>query len=323
MIKHIVYASDNQYIDLMLVSMYSVIKNNQFLRKCKFHVLGNSLSKQSIDDIKRFGLKENVNIEVINVEEKLSKIGWIKKLGNSISTYARLFIPELIDTTDNIAYFDCDVICNGRLEELLNIDLQDYCIAGVLDPISTDARIQIALSPYESYINAGVLLLNNLYLRRIDFTNQAVKCIQDYNGNIAYHDQGVINKILRDKILFIEPKYNATSQYFIGNLNKLVKYKYFNVFYTAEQIKEAAENPVLIHFTGIYYARPWEDRCIHPLKDVYEIYAKEVIGEIKITIIKRSLSYQFLAFLYSKCPFLVYKVFYQIRLIIKHRKDVA
>ena len=54
----------------------------------------------------------------------------------SLATYYRLMLPEVLPVTlDKILYLDCDIIVNGRIESLWNIDLKYYTIGAVEDNI--------------------------------------------------------------------------------------------------------------------------------------------------------------------------------------------
>ena len=61
---------------------------------------------------------------------------------------------------DKIIYLDCDSIIADSLEDLDNIDISDYYIAGVQDTVTNFFKTSIGLNKDDRYINAGMLVIN-------------------------------------------------------------------------------------------------------------------------------------------------------------------
>lgn len=114
-------------------------------------------------------------------------------------------LPEVLPVTlDKILYLDCDIIVNGRIESLWNIDLKYYTIGAVEDNIviSSEAPRRLGYPVQSSYFNAGVMLMNLSLMRDIQFTKNAFVYIEQHLKEIVYHDQDILNVLLYDQKLF-------------------------------------------------------------------------------------------------------------------------
>lgn len=275
MIKDIVYATDNLYAPLLCVSLVSLFENNKDI-KFDVYVLDNNISVHNKDKIMAIAkkYKSNCFFICINDYSSLSSKGLeVHKL--SLSTYSRLLIPNVLpEDIEYVLYVDCDTIINGSLRELLNINIENYGIAGVEDAINPKEKEGIGLSKNIRYINAGVLLINVKYWRTHKLFNKYIKFIDKYKGKVPYLDQGIINGTISERLI-LPLKYNVQSPIFaIHSYKRLLRYFNLEVYYTESEIAECRKRPIIIHFTSFYMGRPWIRGCRHPYKEVYNKYLK-------------------------------------------------
>ncbi|WP_034995860.1 hypothetical protein [Liquorilactobacillus vini] len=65
----------------------------------------------------------------------------------------------------------------------------------------------------------------------------------------------------------LEPRFNAISSYFEMSYDELLIYRKPVNFYSAEQIKTAVDDPIIVHFTSTFLCnRPWQEGSSHPFK---------------------------------------------------------
>lgn len=86
----------------------------------------------------------------------------------SLAFYLRLLAPTLLPDIDKALYLDCDLIVNGDIQELYNINLEDYAVAAVHDATLSYNIVKDYLGyDYwkDGYFNSGVLLMNLRYWR--------------------------------------------------------------------------------------------------------------------------------------------------------------
>ena len=236
-----------------------------------------------------------------------------KKLGGvladrSLSAYARIFIPELIDC-DKAIYFDVDAIVLNDLRELYQIDISNVAIAGVLDTNPIQRHRNVGLSDKDVYINSGMILWNLKKCREIQFTQQCLDFVRNRKGNVDAMDQGTINGVLgrTDMIQVLPPQYNVMTSMFQLNRKDILRLYRLSDYYTDSEISYAKEHPVFVHFTPNMTTRPWERHCRHPLKDMYWQYRLESVGGEKVlSNDKRSLKLRLLGWIYRTVPIDVY-----------------
>lgn len=183
----------------------------------------------------------------------------------SYATYLRLLTASILPDIDKVLYLDCDLVVNGDISGLWNIDISDYAAAGVYDTVLSYNIIRDYIGYdfiKEGYFNAGVLLLNLKFFRE----NRIEEKFFDYltNHDAKLNDQDAINAVLHGKIKAIHPKWNCHVGYFAFPplvINEQKKY-----------IKKLWRNAVIIHFTGP--AKPWCLECVNPYRKVYLNYLK-------------------------------------------------
>jgi Lipopolysaccharide biosynthesis proteins, LPS:glycosyltransferases len=174
----------------------------------------------------------------------------------TVATYFRFLIPELLKETEKVIYIDTDTIIKRELGDLFKYDMKDLFFRGVKGRINLSAvweneskRIywNRLKKSYGKYINAGVLLMNLELIREYQIVKEW-KLLMD--NEFCYQDQDIINMTCSEKIGFIPPKYNCMAQWDDKVLQQFEREKIF----TNEEIKEAIDTPVIIHFAG---KKPW------------------------------------------------------------------
>lgn len=88
----------------------------------------------------------------------------------TIGTMFRRSLPELLPNLNRIIYLDADLFVNRDIKELWDVDICEYCLAGVADEGVDIHNYPKILNKYpgikkESYFNAGVLYMNLKKLR--------------------------------------------------------------------------------------------------------------------------------------------------------------
>lgn len=187
----------------------------------------------------------NVNVDLI---KKFPTIGHI-----SLPSYYNLEASKLLPTTvHKIIYLDGDMVVNGNIRNLWDVDLSDYACAMVPNCAYYDESNYRRLN-YESqwgYYNNGTTIYNIDYLREINFAHKAIDYILGNIEKIKWMDQDVINALLYDKTLALPLKYNFQTLFFEPNRwnSHTESFK--------KEILEAAGNPVIIHYCG--RLKPWQ-----------------------------------------------------------------
>ena len=259
----------------MGVSILSVLENNKSFNSINIYIVDNNISDGNKLELKKLVESYQRNIIFIDFEKYKKYLNLNMEWQISISSYARLFVASMLPSNiDKVLYFDCDTLIVDSLDELWNQDINDFYVAGVCDTVPSNTKQAIGLNSTDFYINAGMILINLKKWREDNLEKRLLDFIDDHNGNVIHHDQGVINGVIKNKKI-LPLKYNLMTSYLMMSRDDIIKlYKVEDPFYSQEQIDEAIKNPVYIHYTPGFTIRPWVKGCKHPYVDLYWKYLK-------------------------------------------------
>lgn len=270
---NILYTCDNNYVWLMAVSVISLFENNKNLNDLNIYLLGEKISsdnKQKLLDISNKYKRNIFIIDVTNIEvpTKLVSSRW------PLSAFTRLFAYKLLPKDiEKIIYLDCDTIVNGDIALLDNVDFQDNLIIGVKDCINKRYKRNIGLNYNDTYINAGVILMNIEKIRKIDIKKKIDIFIDNYGSKISFADQDILNGIFQNNIGFLNPEYNVMTLIGKYNYNKIIQLRRPTAYYDKKTIENARKKPIIIHYTtNMKIIRPWFYNSNHIFKDVFLQY---------------------------------------------------
>ena len=145
----------------------------------------------------------------------------------SVSTMDRLFLPEILKGLDKILYLDIDILIQGDVGELYDLELGDNVFAGKRTRLRTWAsmikpitRATLHFSPDVAWdvrrrlhdtadltartFNAGILVLNLKLMRSENFTVEHLYLVEQCRMN----DQDVFNIYSKNRVLEIDSVWN-------------------------------------------------------------------------------------------------------------------
>lgn len=264
---NILYSTDENYARHCGASIYSLFSNNLEIDEIQVFIVENQLSSNTKEILLNLAEKFNRQINFINIQ-KLCK-GFKNNNDFPKSAFGRLFAEDIDNNIDKILYLDCDTIINNSLEELWSININDYYVAAIQDSIQSFNVELIDLPKDYRYVNSGVLLINLKKWREKGLKEKFISCMEKYKGKVPHHDQGVINIVCQENILYLSPKYNYMPEMINMTAKQLKRIYKMKQFYTESELDEARKNPYIIHYITKWYNRPWFKSCTHPLKDKY------------------------------------------------------
>lgn len=131
----------------------------------------------------------------------------------TIGTMFRCSLPELLPNLNRIIYLDADLFVNRDIKELWDVDICEYCLAGVADEGVDIHNYPKILNKYpgikkESYFNAGVLYMNLKKLREFGNLKKLVVDFLIENPEADLPDQDALNVIFHNKVLYLDGSWN-------------------------------------------------------------------------------------------------------------------
>lgn len=275
------YASSNEFAIHTGISLLSLLENNE-------GIIGNVyiLDYGILDDNKQrlAGICDQRGVGCIFVSSKaiLVEIGQktgIKNFRDSYATYSRAFLDKLLpESVDKVLYIDSDTVVNGSIAELRDYDMADKVIAGCAnapfygtrrDKKDRASELDV-LTGNKLYIQCGVVLYSLRHWRNENCHNMIMETAPKLKA-MPLADQTLINNAIPDSLFGIySQKYNLTSHTHCREYSE--KRMTAGGWYTKEQVQDALDNTVIVHFAGGPVQRPWYTNCGSRYKHWYYKY---------------------------------------------------
>ena len=267
------YTCDNNYVWLMGISIISLFENNKGLKDLKVYFLGENISQQNKNELKKIGDKYNRKIEVIdvpklNIPPSLVSARW------PLSAFTRLFSGLILPRdVEKILYLDCDTIITGDISELENIQFNGSIAMGVKDCISGTYKKNVGLDKDSPYINAGVILFDMVALRKVNINEQIESYMNKYVKYINYADQDILNGMFKGMIGELNPKFDVMTIDAVHTYEEIQQLRRPTNFYKKDELEVAVKTPAIIHYTtNMTVVRPWFSNTDHPFADEFKKY---------------------------------------------------
>ncbi len=239
--------SDKNYVPFLYTTILSALEAANRNTFYDFYLIVHpNFSSKNKDRINKLKNNYDCNINFIDMKNQFDNLGFCS------ASWYRLLVADLLpEKYDKCIFLDDDIFVRIDLGEIYNTRLEDNYVAGVLSAgyyIEEKHHCNILKIPsMKYYINTGMMLYNLKQIRKDNITQ---KFIEISNKNWPSYDQDVINTICYGKIKILPPKYNTMVRHlFINNVR-------LNDLYTKEEIKEAKNNPCLIHY--LCEQKPWK-----------------------------------------------------------------
>lgn len=270
---NILMASDENYVFLLGTSLYSLFNTNKNIDSLDVYVIADGITPSSMNKLDKMAEKFGRKLIYLAPPEMDTDI--VVKGTLNISTYYRLKMTTLLPSSvDKVLYLDCDTLIRGSLSELWDINIENYLLAGVVDTTGKYARLSIELQQEDSYVNAGILLINLDRWRMEKIEEQFLAYLKEKRYSVEFNDQGIINHVCSSKMLLINPKYDFMMPYERYSRKQLLRLTQRVEFYNDIEIEEAKQNPKIVHYAGYAFNRPW-------FKNAKGKYVKEFISSMK------------------------------------------
>lgn len=281
-------ASDNNYADYALVTIFSSAINLDSSYRLKVYILDGGIKS----DKKQMMLKilERFDMDVVFLDmtsETLFDDLPILMHWSKAMYYRVLLFKMLGDDISKVIYLDCDLMVTESLHKLYNYNLTNLSAAVIADSDqASNNRLNLPLD--NIYFNSGVMLINLSYWRNEYNIDYIRSFINDYDGYLESPDQDLLNILLANKVKYLDAKWNMQ----VGMYRSRVFWK---KLYTAKGI---------FHFTT--NVKPWAVDDPHPQAKYYRFLAKNIGIELQELIGLISGVKKIKRFIFHYLPFWVY-----------------
>lgn len=223
------FAVDDNYCSFLSAALHSILKNANKNYEYDVYVLHNGISENRQNVIK-YQTRNQARVEFVDMNEKLKVLEnrLVTRDYYTMTTYYRLFIPNMFPHLDKALYLDSDIIVPGDISELYNVDMGNNLVGAIPDMAVQNTPVFIeyvekALGiKANRYYNAGILLMNLAEMRRFDFENRFIELLNKYKFRVA-QDQDYLNVLTKDRVTYVDNSWNVqpvpNNQCKVYNLN--------------------------------------------------------------------------------------------------------
>lgn len=174
------------------------------------------------------------------------------------ATYLRLALPEILPQSQHrVLYLDADMVIDGDIRELWEMDLLGSPVAAAVDPGVDPSTFQAdwRLPVQAPYFNAGVLLIDLKAVREGNYFGDAIEVLTTQREKCEFADQDALNVALWGTCLEISPKWNFQRKFM---------YHGFREWHCRVQ---NGVRPLIVHFNES--EKPWKASEWHPWSWLY------------------------------------------------------
>lgn len=261
---HIAFGISKDFTFPTGVLITSILENNPDI-KINFHIFIDN--KINDTEIARFTLLVNKhNTDIFLYEINNSEFLNLDNKEFTIAAYYRFIIPYQLKTyTNKYLYLDADIISIKNIKDFFTINLSNN-VAGVVEDFSLNTGGYPVLLD-KKYFNSGMMYINlNEWMKQqvsekcmfiLKEINLDPKQKEKYGLEFRCFDQDALNIVLKNKVIYLKPKYN-----FLANIS--LKYN--------KNLSTVPNDTIFIHYHG--FNKPWHEWCFHPLSRYFRQYQK-------------------------------------------------
>lgn len=264
----IMFCFDNNYVIPAAVAFYSLLENCDKNNYYKLFVLHSDITEKNQDKLKRTidVFSDFSSLEFIDMTHKFDAL-WnkIKTKGHfTKEVMYKVLVSSIFPQYDKIIVSDVDVVFLGNISESyleFNIN-QDIYLAGV----KAVGKIMRYMENYKPAFNdeeikmlscfcGGYIVFNLKKIREDDMESKFIECFEKDGYRINQMEQDVLNLCCYPKTTKLHLKYVTCS--YMWDLYKKDEDFNSDINYTRQELKEAMNNPVQLHYATS--VKPWKN----------------------------------------------------------------
>ena len=260
----VVFASDDGYVPMVTATICSMLRNASTDHFYDVVVLEKDITDAHKREMRSFfSAFPNASVRFVNVWPLIRAYNLRTSNAHiSVETYYRFLIQDVLSCYDKVLYLDSDLIIEGDVSELFNVDLNDGVLAAVRDidyagnlDLNDGERVRysedvLGLEDPFDYFQAGVLVLNTAEMRVLHTVEEWLEMAAE--PKYIYDDQDILNAECQGRVTFLDNAWNVMINCG-GRFKKVFSFAPARMY---DEFMDAYRNPRIIHYAG--YEKPWK-----------------------------------------------------------------
>lgn len=275
---NIVYASDNNFADVLKVSVLSLLRNTEGTQKIRIWVIDNEISEIKKEELRELVAEfPNATLTFIQLTTQIFNTN-INLDRGSVSSYDRLLVGSLLPVeVERVIYLDSDIMIQGSVTDLYYMDMNDKVVAAVTDVFNETYKKLLNIPLEHPMFNPGVMLIDLVKWRTLHLEERLLKQLEYFEGNPLQGDLGLLNSLLYDCYYELNPKYNMMTAFYDFTYKEMLYFKKPSQYYSDSCLEQAKKEVVIRHFTtSISSIRPWYAQSSVSGVEKWNDYMKEL-----------------------------------------------
>lgn len=235
-------------------------------------------------------LYQNLSYQNRRALDQVAKINWIEVDSNlfkgvpataeyPVDVYYRLAIHDILPQHDRILYSDVDVLFQGDLTAVYEMDMEDTYWAGVPlernetpsletlssqvgnsdDPKFMSGHTKFSENKNEHIFASGFMVINAKKMREDHMTEKFLKTITEFSGRLKMFDLEVLNLACQNGTIKALPfDYCVLEDIAMANdYRKANLYPFLSRVFSDRELERAIRKPIILHYTGANEVRVW------------------------------------------------------------------
>lgn len=247
----IVLAADDNYAKYAAVTIASIIQTHKGSQKVQFYIMHRDITDEHQQMLESIS-DEQHSVSCINVKGRLNSKLLYTSGTITEETYYRVLIPSLFPDENQALYVDSDLVCQSDIEDFWSAASlsDDEWIAGTLaadlEKKGKYTKEHLGI-PSDTYVNAGVLMMNLKVMREINFLERSIDFLKEKQW-LEQHDQDLVNALCYGHVKVLDQQWHAT----VGTICKIAH-------------KETSELMLSdLNYCFLHYAtnKPWKSEML-------------------------------------------------------------
>jgi len=264
---NILVTLDENYIPQLNIMLYSLLYSNP---DCNFKVylLHSSIPDAALTETRSIldGAGELIPVQAkdIGLDDAPTTSRYPKEIYYRI--FAAKYLPEDVD---KVLYLDPDIIVNGSIKELYELNMDEYYFAAcshIRRMLHVYNELRLGMDEESPYINSGVMLMNLKKLREEQDYQEVLDFVEKKKKLLSLPDQDIISTLYGSKIYPL-----STFRY---NMTELL-YMFHSRQEKSLTIDWIRKHSVFIHYCG--RNKPWKPKYIGHL----DVFYNETLERMK------------------------------------------
>ena len=257
---NILVTLDENYIPYLNVMLTSLLYSNP---DCSFDVyllhssIPESATLETHNILNRSGRLISIQVNDVGLDDAPTTSRYPQEIYYRI--FAARYLPQ---TLDRVLYLDPDIIVNGSIKALYQMQLGDYYFAAASHTrefLRMVNGIRLNMDEESPYINSGVMLMNLELLRREQNYDDVFRFIEEMKNRLILPDQDIISSLYGSRIYALDTfRYNMTERL----------YKLHSPFEKELDLDWVRKHSVIIHYCG--RNKPWKEKYSGQLGSFYK-----------------------------------------------------